>query len=63
MADDGKPLKIVRVCVECGSDCVIRDGWAIWDRDRQQWKLGGVHDSEFCEHCSQPTETEELPIY
>lgn len=57
-----KDLRLIMVCVECGSNQVIRDAWAVWDRERQQWKLGGLHESEFCSCCDQPTETEELPL-
>jgi hypothetical protein len=39
------------VCSRCGSDHVVRDACARWDRPTRQWVLLDVHDCAFCESC------------
>jgi hypothetical protein len=39
------------VCSWCGSDNVLRDAWASWDVDKQDWVLGAVFDAGFCQAC------------
>ena len=38
-------------CGNCGSDQVVRDAWAEWSVDNQQWELGEVFDHTFCLAC------------
>lgn len=39
------------VCDRCGSDRVVRDASAHWDRHVGEWTLAGVHDYAFCDAC------------
>ncbi len=42
-----KPVKRIKiVCSSCGN--------AHWDEDAQEWVLGGVMDSGFCNDCEEP---------
>ncbi|OAN58669.1 DUF5983 family protein [Sphingobium sp. TCM1] len=42
-------------CASCGSADVMRDAWACWDDDTQDWVLGSVFDAAFCETCENDT--------
>jgi hypothetical protein len=42
-------------CGSCGSADVMRDAWACWDDDTQDWVLGSVFDAAFCETCENDT--------
>lgn len=42
-------------CGSCGSADVMRDAWACWDDDTQDWVLGSVFDAAFCEACENDT--------
>ncbi len=44
-------MAIEIICSVCGSDDVVRDAWAAWDTDRQEWVLASVFDDAFCEAC------------
>lgn len=59
------PRKVKMVCERCGSEEVLRDAWAEWDVDEQEWVLQNVFDHAVCEseECN-GTETciEEVPI-
>lgn len=39
------------VCRRCGSDQVVRDAWACWSVEDQEWELGEVFDYAFCMTC------------
>lgn len=39
------------VCNRCGSDAVLRDAYAEWDVEKQDWVLQNVFDDAFCEDC------------
>lgn len=41
--------KVQMVCRRCGSTQVLRDAWAEWDVDTQQWTLSAVFDHAVCE--------------
>ncbi len=43
--------KLIMVCRECGSEDVVRDAWAQWDPDKQDWVLENVFDAAFCNNC------------
>ena len=43
--------RITIVCCDCGSDDVLRDAWAAWDVERQEWTLSQVFDDGFCNRC------------
>jgi hypothetical protein len=39
------------VCTDCGSDNVMRDAWAIWNMEDQEWDLSQTFDEAFCQNC------------
>jgi ribosomal protein L37AE/L43A len=41
--------KVKYVCSRCGSDDVVRDAYAVWSIDEQDWVLdGAVFDAAVC---------------
>ncbi len=38
-------------CRSCGSSDILRDAWACWDVDTQQWVLHSCYDAFHCEDC------------
>jgi hypothetical protein len=48
------------VCGSCGSEKVLRDAWAEWDIESQEWVLQNVFDYAFCEACDSETAVEEI---
>lgn len=55
-------MKIWIVCAHCGTDEVMRDAWAVWDVEAQEWVLGQVFDAAFCEKCEGDASLEEVPL-
>lgn len=49
-------------CRICGSDDVMRDAWAQWDENAQQWALGSMFDAAFCNLCEADTSLVEVPL-
>lgn len=45
-----KPARIAR-CTTCGGGNVLRDAWACWSNEEQEWELAQVFDHAFCEDC------------
>jgi hypothetical protein len=45
MPGDGKEIPF---CGSCGSDKVVRDAWAAWNADAQEWELQEVFDYQGC---------------
>lgn len=43
--------KLIISCRNCGSDRVVRDAWACWSYERQEWELGNMFDYAFCIAC------------
>lgn len=39
-------------CSRCGSDRIVRDACARWDKIARQWVLADVHQCGFCEACN-----------
>ena len=37
-------------CTSCGSTDILRDAYACWDSDTQQWVLHSCYDDYRCEH-------------
>ena len=54
--------KIEMICETCGSKEVLRDAWAEWDEDKQDWVLQNVFDEAFCENCDGSTNIKEREI-
>ena len=64
MADDkpnGAP-KITIVCATCGSRDVLRDAYAAWSDEAQDWELSTVFDQGYCETCGGEARLEEKII-
>lgn len=60
------PPKIRIVCSTCGSENVMRDAWAVWNPDTQDWELGNVFDAGHCDDCdgeASLSEEEIRPVY
>jgi len=38
-------------CTCCGSADILRDAYACWDENSQQWVLHSCYDWFRCEHC------------
>lgn len=43
------------VCRTCGSPNVVKDAWAGWDEDKQNWVLENHFDDAFCNTCEENT--------
>jgi hypothetical protein len=39
------------VCNTCGSEEVLVDAWAAWDKGNQRWELSSTFDAAFCTAC------------
>lgn len=39
------------ICANCGGENVMRDAWAQWDAESQQWTLSATFDHAHCEDC------------
>lgn len=44
-------LKKKIVCTRCGSDEVVKDAYAQWNVDKQNWEIQNLFDMCFCEVC------------
>lgn len=47
--------KITIHCRSCRSTDVVRDAWAAWDEDAQEWGLDNTFDAAFCNTCEGET--------
>lgn len=54
--------RVKMVCSECGSQNALRDAWAEWDVDAQEWVLGTVFDFNLCGDCEAEKCIEEMPL-
>jgi hypothetical protein len=43
--------KVIMICNTCGSEEVLVDAWAAWDKDNQRWELFNTFDAAFCAEC------------
>jgi hypothetical protein len=56
--------KIVPVCTYCGSTFVIKDAFAVWNVEEQEWELGDTLDDGSCSACGEDQKSfneEEVP--
>ncbi|MBC8315250.1 MAG: hypothetical protein H8E51_07080 [Bacteroidetes bacterium] len=58
MADE----KIQIICAKCGSDDVMKDAWAEWSVETQNWILHSVYDNTWCEKCEENCKVIEITI-
>lgn len=54
--------KLRMVCANCGGTNVMRDAWAVWNEDAQDWELGNVFDHAHCDDCGGETSIEEEEV-
>jgi len=54
--------KIEIVCSHCGSRSVLRDAYAAWNVDSQNWELSAVFDQGTCDDCGCERMLEEVAI-
>lgn len=45
------------VCENCGSEEVLRDAYAIWDKEEYDWVLHSTYDKWVCENCDHRSKT------
>jgi uncharacterized protein DUF3768 len=53
-----KPIAELPICQLCGSDRVVRDAWAAWNNQTQNWELSSIFDRAFCQTCEAETNIE-----
>lgn len=39
------------VCLECQSTNILRDAYAAWDFEKQEWIIHSVYDDMICADC------------
>jgi hypothetical protein len=49
-------------CAHCGGENVVRDAWASWDIDKQEWVLKNVFDYAYCQDCASETSINETEV-
>lgn len=54
--------RVTKCCSSCGSDDIVKDAWAEWDEDKQDWVLSDVFDHTYCRACEGETEEDEHEI-
>ena len=54
--------RIKIVCTHCESEAVVRDAWAAWDVEKQEWVLEDIFDYAYCQDCENETKLEEVEI-
>ena len=55
-------MKYTYVCKNCGSDDVVRDAWAAWLPELNQWVIESVFDHAHCQNCDGETTLEKLEL-
>lgn len=53
-------MRMKMICANCGGENVMRDAWAVWDIDAQDWTLGNVFDQGYCDDCEGEASIEEV---
>lgn len=56
-------MRIKFTCPHCGSEDILKDAWATWDIEKQEWTLHSHYHDYLCNDCeekfSEPNEEEE----
>lgn len=55
-------MKYKPVCKYCGNERVLRDAYARWDYDLQEWVISSTYNSFYCDQCDGPTSLIEKTI-
>lgn len=51
------------VCPVCKSDRILRNAYASWNQDTQEWELHDVYDYTLCQDCDAGSNyRDEIPI-
>jgi hypothetical protein len=50
------------VCGKCGSSQVMKDAWAEWCLETQQWELSQTFDDAYCEDCEGECSIDEVVL-
>ena len=50
------------ICAYCGSTNVVKDAWAEWDIENQEWQLQDTYDDAYCITCDGETSIEWIEI-
>jgi len=51
------------VCPVCKSDRILRDAYASWNQETQEWELHDVYDYTACQDCGAGSNhRDEIPI-
>ncbi|MFC6637402.1 DUF3768 domain-containing protein [Sulfitobacter sp. JBTF-M27] len=53
--DSHKSIGEVPICAKCGSERVVTDAWACWNRYSGLWELESHFDDVHCHACEGPT--------
>ena len=53
--------RFIQRCSRCRSEDVVRDAWATWSFERQEWELGQAFDHAYCEACETDCTIETVP--
>jgi hypothetical protein len=51
----GASPNVTYCCNRCGSTDVVRDAWAAWNAELQQWEIDQLFDHAFCNTCEGDT--------
>jgi len=46
-------MTISKHCPTCGSEAILRDAYASWDKDQQKWVLHSYYDETLCDGCGE----------
>lgn len=49
-------------CSDCGSEDILRDGWASWDSELQIWEVSDLQDHAWCNSCDSEAKLATRPI-
>ncbi len=50
--------RTIPICSRCGSTAILKDAWAQWDVDAQDWVLAAVFDYTICDDCGREASIE-----
>jgi hypothetical protein len=54
--------KVRMVCNTCGSEDVLLDAWAEWDKAKQRWRLSEIFTAAVCGNCDGECSISEKPL-
>jgi len=54
--------RIKMVCNNCGSENVLKDAYAAWNVDSQQWELSNTFDNNICDDCGATDSVDEMEV-